>query len=108
MSAWFTAIKAVLPHIGSIVSAAAPVFTRRAEPAPQSQVLQQQIAELQNASAQNAAYIKDLAAQITSAIAALEQAAVVHERRLRRAYIVAIAALGIAVMALVLVVIGVN
>lgn len=102
MSAWFTAIKALLPHIGTIVSAAAPAFTRKTgEAAP---LVQQQIAELQNAAAQNTAYIKELAEQLRNAIAALEQAALINEKRLRRAYtlaaIAAVAALAAIAVAL--------
>ena len=93
MSAWFTAIKALLPHIGTIVSAAAPAFTRKA--GDTNPLVQQQITELQNAAAQNTAYIKELAEQLRNAIAALEQAALINEKRLRRAYVLAaIAAAG--------------
>lgn len=98
MSAWFTAIKALLPHIGTIVSAAAPAFTRKTgEAAP---LVQQQIAELQNAAAQNTAYIKELAEQLRNAIAALEQAALINEKRLRRAYALAAIAAATAVAAI--------
>ena len=67
MAAWLIpALKLVLPHVGTIFEAAAPVFTKKKpEEAPnQNALLQQQITELQAAASQNAAHIKDLAAQL--------------------------------------------
>ena len=48
MTTWFIpALKAVLPHVGTIVSAAVPVFTRKNTDAAANQaLLQQQITEL--------------------------------------------------------------
>jgi len=88
MATWLIpALKAVLPHIGTIISAATPVFTKKQADAAANQVLllQQQITELQSAASQNAALIKELAAQLQSTVAALEQAASAAEARLRRA-----------------------
>lgn len=87
MAAWLIpALKAVLPHIGTIISTASPVFTKKkAEAAPnQTELLQQQITELQAAASQNTAHIKELAAQLQSTVAALEQAAEGAEQRLHR------------------------
>ena len=87
MAAWLIpALKAVLPHVGTIISAATPVFTKKKTDAAADQtlLLQQQVAELQFASSQNAAHIKELAAQIQSTVAALEQAASIAETNLRR------------------------
>jgi hypothetical protein len=67
MAAWLIpALKAVLPHVGTIISVATPVFTRKkAGAAPnQTALLQQQVSELQSAASQNAASIKALAAQL--------------------------------------------
>ena len=88
MPAWLLpALKAVLPHIGTIISAATPVFTRKNADAVANQtvLLQQQITELQSAASQNAAHIKELAEQLQSTVAALEQAASIAEGKLRRA-----------------------
>jgi hypothetical protein len=86
MPAWLIpALKAALPHIATIISAAAPVFTRKADAANQALLLQQQITELQSAASQNAAHIKELAEQLQSTVAALEQAASIAEGKLRRA-----------------------
>ena len=99
MAAWLIpALKAVLPHIGTIISATSPVFTKKkAEAAPnqtpnQTALLQQQITELQAAASQNTAHIKELAAQLQSTVAALEQAAEAAETRLHRALMLCLAA----------------
>src|SRR5438034_2532846 len=84
---WIPALKAVLPHVATIVSAATPVFTTRkvAAAANQAAVLQEQVTELQAAVVENTAHIKELAAQLQTTIAALEQAASNGEAKLRRA-----------------------
>ncbi len=94
MSPWIIpALKAILPHVGDIVSAARPIFTRTrsketATSLPADAPVQQQIAELQAVAAQNDAHIRELAAQLEATVKALEQAAEAAEvkaRRLRRA-----------------------
>jgi hypothetical protein len=95
MATWLIpALKAVLPHIGTIISAASPVFTKKkADTAPnQTALLQQQITELQAAASQNTAHIKELAAQLQSTVAALEQAAEAAEARIHRALMLCLAA----------------
>lgn len=97
MAAWLVpALKAVLPHVGTIISVAAPAFTKRsAEAANQAQLLQQQIAELQGAATQNAANIKALAEQLQGTVAALHQAAAIAEQRLQRAFALCLVAVGL-------------
>jgi hypothetical protein len=97
MAAWFLpALKAVLPHVGTLITVATPVFTRKsADAANQAQLLQQQIAELQAAASQNAGNIKALAEQLQVTLAALHQAAAIAETRLRRAYLLCIVAIGL-------------
>jgi hypothetical protein len=87
VAAWLIpALKAVLPHVGSIISAATPVFTNRKTDAVANQtvLLQQQIAELQSAASQNAAHVKELAEQLQNTVAALEHSASLAEARFRR------------------------
>lgn len=106
MAAWFIpALKAVLPHVGTIISAAAPAFTKKrlAESANQTLLLQQQIGELQTAASQNAAHIKELAAQLQDTVAALEQAAAIAETRLRQVYRLSIVAATLSLVAIVFV-----
>ncbi len=94
MPAWLIpALKAALPHIATIISAAAPVFTRKNSDAAANQalLLQQQITELQSAASQNAAHVKELAEQLQGTVAALEQAASIAEAKLRRALLLCIA-----------------
>jgi hypothetical protein len=101
MPGWLLpALKAILPHVGSIVDAAKPVFTRKK---PESGTdVQQQIAELQSAVLQNAEHVKELAQQLQSTVAALEQSALIAESRLRRATLSASIALGISIAALLM------
>ncbi|TCS37422.1 hypothetical protein EDC30_104225 [Paucimonas lemoignei] len=90
MASWIIpALKAVLPHVGTIISAARPIFTKpKAEggsvglsvDAP----VQQQIAELQAVAAQNDANIRELAEQLQRAVTALEDAALEAESRAKR------------------------
>jgi hypothetical protein len=101
MPSWLMpALKAILPHVGSIVDAAKPVFTRK-KPETGTDV-QQQIAELQAAASQNAEYVKELAEQLQSTVAALEQSASVAESRLRRATLVSAISVSISIAALLL------
>jgi multidrug resistance efflux pump len=103
MAPWIIpALKAVLPHVKTIYDTAAPVFTKkRVEAVPDpAALLQQQISELQSAAAQNTAHVKELAAQLQSTVAALQEAAQLAEHRLRRATILAAVAGALAVCAL--------
>ena len=102
MANWLLpALKAVLPHVGDILSAGKPAFTKRkSEAAANQDLVQQQIAELQAAAAQNADHIKELAAQLQSTVAALEQGAALAEARLRRAVLMCAVAMAVAVVSL--------
>ncbi|MGZ8156004.1 MAG: hypothetical protein ACXW2I_15060 [Burkholderiales bacterium] len=111
MPSWLLpAVKLILPHVGDIVAAAKPVFTKRkgVPPDVEGNVVPNQIAELQAAASENAAHIKDLAEQLRLTVAALEQGAAEAEKRIRRAYALALVAtltgmagLAVAVLALV-------
>ena len=102
MASWLIpALKAVLPHVGSIVAAAGPVFTKKKADAPgQPAPAQDQIAELQAAASLNAANIKDLAKQLETTVAAIEQAAENSEARIRRALLMSFGALMFSAIAL--------
>src|SRR6266568_6771379 len=101
MPAWLLpALKAVLPHIGTIISAAAPVFTRKADVANQALLLQQQITELQSAASQNAAHVKELAEQLQNTVAALEQATSIAEAKLRRAFLLGVASMAVSAISI--------
>ena len=106
MPSWLIpALKAVLPHVGTIVDAARPVFTRKkpeaAAPAG-ADVVQQQIAELQAAAAQNAEHVRELAEQLQTTVAALQTSAALAESRLRRATLSAVIAVSASLAALLI------
>lgn len=104
MAAWLLpAVKVILPYLSSIVAAAMPVFTTRKSDeaaAAQAHLLQQQIAELQSVASQNAGHIKELAEQLQTAVAALEQAASLAESRFRRTAALCIGAIVVSCIAL--------
>jgi len=101
MPAWLIPVlKSVLPHVGTIVSAAAPVFTRKSADAAANQavLLQQQITELQSAASKNDAHIKELAIQMQNAVEALEQGTSIAEKNYQRAMVLCISSLIISVI----------
>lgn len=103
MASWLLpAVKLILPHVGTIVAAARPAFTklRNGEAGAQGSVVEQQIAELQTAVSQNATHIKELAEQLRLTVKALEQAAAIAEKRVRRVYALAVIATVLSLAAL--------
>jgi hypothetical protein len=93
-------LKAVLPHIGTILSAASPAFSSRtADP---------QIAELRAAVSRNAAHTKELAEQLERTIRALDETARVAESRLRLALWMGGAGLGLSAIALITAIVALN
>ncbi|QAU32758.1 hypothetical protein [Janthinobacterium sp. 17J80-10] len=103
MSPWIIpALKAILPHVGDIVSATKPIFTRAkggdvgvASNAP----VQQQIAELQAVAAQNDAHIRELAEQLQTTVTAIEEAALAAEAKSQRLVRICVLSMGISVVA---------
>lgn len=102
MPAWLIPVlKSVLPYVGTIVSAAAPVFTRKdADAAANQTLIQQQISELQSAASANDAHIKALAIQMQNTVEALEQGAALAERRHQRAMVFCVLAMTISLLSL--------
>lgn len=103
MPAWLIPVlKSVLPHVGTIVSAAAPVFTRKSADAAANQaaLLQQQITELQSAASANDAHIKELATQMQHAVEALEKGTSLAEKSHRRALLLGAASLVLSAVSL--------
>jgi hypothetical protein len=74
---WLAVGQLVLTNLDTIIGVVKPAFTRKkVEGLPsQTDLLNQQIAELQAAASSNAEQIKQLAAQLKDLVAALEQAA---------------------------------
>lgn len=104
MYAWLLpTIKAILPHVGTIITAAQPMFKgRKVDKSASSDelILQEQISELQNAASQNAGNIRELAEQLQQTVMTLERAAIENEKRYRRLTIVAVTSLVCAVVSL--------
>lgn len=102
MAAWvIPALKAIIPHVGTIIGAAAPVFTRKTveKEVDPLVLVSTQIAELQSSAAKNASDTKELAAQLQGVVTTLEKAAAETDARLRRAIVLSGAAIGVSVCA---------
>ena len=102
MPSWLLpAVKLILPHVGNIVAAAKPVFTKlKGDAGDPAVVVQRQIAELQAAASENATHVKELAEQLRITVSALEQAAAAAEKRMKRVYGIACIAAAVAAVAL--------
>src|SRR5215207_6997333 len=74
---WLVVGKLILNNLDSIIGVVKPAFTRKKVDtvATQTDLLNQQIAELQTAASTNAEQIKELAAQLKEVVASLAQAA---------------------------------
>jgi mRNA-degrading endonuclease toxin of MazEF toxin-antitoxin module len=95
---WLVVGNLVLGNLDKIMAVVRPAFTRRnAAAGAQAELLDQQITELQSASAANAEQIRALASQFKDVVAALEQAGLdaAAERTVTRR--IALAALVLAV-----------
>lgn len=100
MPAWLPILKTVLPYLTTIVTAAVPAFTARRENGKSTNLVAEQIAELQDAVSRNAESVRVLAEQMQRTIEAIETAALSSERAIRKTMVVSMAALAIAVAAL--------
>ena len=84
MAAWLPVIKTAIPVIAQIVSVAAPMLTKKPSSEGRDALTAQQISELQTAATQNAASVKELAAQVQNTFEGLELAASDLQKRLDR------------------------
>lgn len=110
MAVWIIpALKAILPHAGAIIEAAKPILTKRRgdENVPPSIMLQQQVAELQSAVAQNDTHVRELAQQLQVTVKAVQDTALLAEKRSRSQARLTIAALAAALGALVLAIVAI-
>src|SRR4051794_38899797 len=83
MVAWLSTLKTVAPLAAELVAKAVPAFTaRRGDKS--ADVVGQQIVELQSAATENADAVKQLAAQLQNAVAAVEEGAQSTDRRVQR------------------------
>lgn len=99
---WLSAVKTILPHLPDIMNATGTVFSKSKSRDPEKihlGDLQQQIAELQVAASQNTDLIKELASHLKTTVSAFEQAASVAEEKIKKAYLISFAAIGISLVA---------
>lgn len=100
---WLMVGKLVLNNLDTIIGVVKPAFTRRKVDAlpSQTELLNQQIVELQTAAANNAEQIRQLAGELKELVTALEQAALdagAERRAMRRLAIAALAVAGVALL----------
>ncbi len=107
MAAWIPVLKAALPYITQIVSAAIPAFTSKPGREKAAEVVPTQIEELQAAVTRNAESVKALATQVKETLegidasaAALHQEIKVIKRLAAAAVILALFGAALAVWAL--------
>ena len=108
MAGWLPVLKASLPYVSQIVTAALPAFTSKPPGARAEDVVPGQIAELQEAVTGNAERVKELAIQLKEVLESMDAGvAELQEEiaRLRRTIHVlggvAVAALVVALAALI-------
>ncbi len=82
MPAWLPAVKAVLPFVAQIVTAAIPVFTKKERAGTDD--IARQIAELQEAVTHNAESVKVLATQLQEVINDIGAAGIEKDIRINR------------------------
>lgn len=99
---WLAAGKLVLANLDTIVGVAKPLFTRKkVESLPsQTDLINQQISELQAASSSNTEQIKELAAQLKQVVTALNQAELNAAAEREKARKLVIAAISISILSL--------
>jgi uncharacterized protein YukE len=99
---WLVVGNLILNNLDTLIGVVKPAFTRKKVDALPSQtdILNQQIAELQAAAAISADQTRQLAAQLKELVTALEQAALEASAERRSARRLAYAALAVATVAL--------
>ena len=101
---WLAVGQLVLANLDKIIAVVRPAFTRKKIETldTQTDLLNQQIAELQGAAAANAEQIRQVAAQLKDVVAAFEEAAIAAAAERAATRKLAVAALLIAVIGVVL------
>ena len=96
MAAWLPFIKASLPYVTQIVTAAIPAFTSKPSNEKPDELVPKQIAELQSAVTHNAEAVKSLATQLKETIEGIDSGAARLQNELARLRRLTIAALLVA------------
>jgi len=100
MAAWIPALKAILPYVTQIVTAAIPVFTIRSDQSKAAEVIPKQIKELQSAVTRNTESLKVLADQLQQVITSVDAGALAIEREMQASKRLSILAIVVAVVAM--------
>ena len=82
MAAWFPILKAALPYVAQIVTAAIPAFTAKSDASKTDPLVIKQIEELQAAATNNAESIHVLAEKLQQTIQGIESAGVALEKQM--------------------------
>lgn len=99
---WIAVGKLVLANLDTIIGVVKPAFTRKKIETPsETDLLNQQIAELQAAASGNAEQIRQLAAQLKEVVTAVEQAAASAAAERKTLRTLCFAAMAISVVSLV-------
>jgi len=101
MAAWLPGvIKASLPYVTQIITAAIPAFTSKPSNVAGDELVPKQIAELQTAVTHNAEAVKGLAVQLKETLEGIDQGAANLQRELTRMRRLVVAATAIAIAGL--------
>lgn len=101
MAGWLPVLKASLPYVSQIVTAAIPAFTSKPQGAATEDVVARQIAELQSAVTDNAERVKELAVQLKEVLESMDAGVAELQAELVRLRRLVYAAGGVAAVALV-------
>ena len=74
MAAWGPLIKTVLPYVADVIAVAIPAFTAKTDDKKNSEIIPEQISELQSAATHNAESVIILAAQLKETIEGIDVA----------------------------------
>lgn len=101
MAAWLPVLKAALPYVTQIVTAAIPAFTSKPDTSKADPVISKQIVELQSAATKNAESIHVLAEKLQQTIEGIDSAAVNFQKQVMIFKMLLFMSTAIAIIALV-------
>ena len=101
MAAWLPVLKAALPYVAQIVTAAIPAFTTKSDVSKTDPLVVQQIEELQAAATKNAESIHLLAEKLQQTIQGIESAAIGLEKQMVKLKVMLLVSLLISLLAIV-------
>lgn len=102
MAAWLPVLKASLPYITQIVTAALPMFTSKRGDTDSAELVPRQIEELQVAVTQNAESVKELATQLQHTVESLGSGAADLQREMKLLKRLFVLALGVSIISIFL------